>query len=81
MSNFATALSYLKAGGKSFREGWNGEGMHIALQRPDAHSKMSVPYIFMYTARGELVPWLASQTDILAEDWYNIPEEKTAEIA
>jgi hypothetical protein len=30
---------------------------------------MSLPYIYMRTAQGDLVPWLASQTDMLAEDW------------
>jgi hypothetical protein len=29
------------------------------------------PYIVMYTAQGDIVPWTASQTDILAEDWEN----------
>jgi hypothetical protein len=28
-----------------------------------------LPYIMMRTADGSFVPWLASQTDILAEDW------------
>jgi hypothetical protein len=28
-----------------------------------------LPYLMMKTAGGEFVPWLASQTDILAEDW------------
>lgn len=28
-----------------------------------------LPYIMMKTAGGEFVPWLASQTDILADDW------------
>jgi hypothetical protein len=27
------------------------------------------PYIVMYTAQRDIVPWTASQTDILAEDW------------
>ena len=30
---------------------------------------MSLPYIYMSTAQSDLVPWLASQTDILAHDW------------
>jgi hypothetical protein len=67
--NFGQALEALKGGGKVAREGWNGRGMWLALQRPDAHSKMTLPYIFMSTVTGDLVPWLASQTDILAEDW------------
>ncbi len=56
-------------GARIARSGWNGKGMWIALQVPDAHSKMSLPYIYMSTATGDLVPWLASQTDILANDW------------
>jgi hypothetical protein len=51
------------------RAGWNGKGMWVELQVPDAHSKMTLPYIYMSTAQGDLVPWLASQTDILATDW------------
>ena len=43
--------------------------MWIALQTPDANSKMTLPYIYMSTAQGDLVPWLASQTDLLSEDW------------
>lgn len=67
--DFGQALNALKSGKKVAREGWNGKNMHLELQRPDAHSKMTLPYIFMYTAQGDNVPWLASQTDMLAEDW------------
>ena len=28
-----------------------------------------LPYIIMFTAQGTIVPWLCSQTDMLAEDW------------
>ena len=67
--NFGDAITALKQGLKVARHGWNGKGMWLALQRPDAHSKMSLPYIYMSTVQGDLVPWLASQTDMLAEDW------------
>ncbi len=67
--NFGNALQVLKSGGKVQRDGWNGKGLWLELQTPDAHSKMTLPYIYMYTAQGDLVPWLASQTDVLAEDW------------
>ena len=67
--DFGAALVNLKAGVRMEREGWNGKGMYIELQRPDAHSKMTLPYIYMKTVTGDLVPWLASQTDMLAEDW------------
>ena len=43
--------------------------MYLELQVPDAHSKMSLPYVYMKTADNKLVPWLCSQTDLLAEDW------------
>lgn len=67
--NFSEALDNIKKGGKLRRSGWNGKGMWICLQRPDEHSKMTLPYIFMRTAQGDFVPWLASQTDLLADDW------------
>ena len=67
--DFGAAIKSLKDGGRVKRAGWNGKGMWLALQTPDAHSKMSLPYIYMSTAQGDLVPWLASQTDVLAEDW------------
>ena len=69
LHTFGTALVGLKLGRRVSREGWNGKGMWLELQRPDAHSKMTLPYIYMRTAQGDFVPWLASQTDILAVDW------------
>lgn len=69
MMNFSGALAALKDGYRVFRQGWNGKGMYLELQRPDSNSKMTLPYIFISTVDGNLVPWLASQTDILAEDW------------
>ncbi len=70
--NFGQAIEALKQGKKVARTGWNGKGMHLELQRPDAHSKMTLPYIYMYTAQGDNVPWLASQTDMLSEDWVTV---------
>jgi hypothetical protein len=67
--SFAWALPRLNRGQRMQRAGWNGKGMYIELQVPDEWSKMTLPYIFMYTAQGDLVPWLASQSDILADDW------------
>jgi len=66
---FSNALVHLKEGWRVGRLGWNGKGMWIALQTPTDLSKMTLPYIYMRTATDDLVPWLASQTDILAEDW------------
>ena len=76
--NFGQAIEELKAGRKCWREGWNGKGISIELQNPDENSKMTSPYIFIDTtgletdnpvAPKSTVPWLASQTDMLAEDW------------
>ena len=74
--NFGWALSNLNEGKKLCRRGWNGKDMYIELQVPDEHSKMSLPYIYMVYPpqskaypEGAMVPWLASQTDLLSEDW------------
>jgi len=73
--NFGEALAELKAGGKVARRGWNGKGMWLEMQRPDTFSKMTLPYVYLNypddaaNTPGARVPWLASQTDMLAEDW------------
>jgi hypothetical protein len=63
------AVKQMHNGDKVRRAGWNGKGMWLELQTPDAHSKMTLPYVYMSTAQGDLVPWLCSQTDLLATDW------------
>jgi hypothetical protein len=67
--DFGTALNNLRLRNRVARSGWNGKGMWLELQVPEEHSKMTLPYIYMITAQGDLVPWLASQTDLLAKDW------------
>jgi len=77
-NDFSWALKMLKEGRILRRKGWHGKGIWIALQRPDEHSKMTLPYLYIVTnglesdnetaVRGT-APWLASQTDLLAEDW------------
>lgn len=80
--SFAGALAALKDGKKVCREGWNGKDMYIYLvpegnypavtEIAKAEFGDTVPYgayIAMKTAQGNVVPWLASQTDILANDW------------
>jgi hypothetical protein len=71
--DFGEAIRALKQGRRVARKGWNGKGMWIELQVPDALSKMTLPYIFMKTVTDDFVPWLASQTDMLAEDWEVLP--------
>lgn len=79
MGSFGWALDCLKLGKKVAREGWNGKGIFIELQTPTELSKMTSPYIYIDTtglqtdntkAPKSLVPWLASQTDMLTEDWH-----------
>ena len=65
---FGEAISLLLSGKAVARSGWN-EHNKLLLQVPDENSKMTQPYIYMVTAQGAVVPWVASQTDLLATDW------------
>jgi len=70
---FGFTISALKDGHQVTREGWNGKGMYLELQVPDAHSKMTRPYIYIKTVDDDFVPWAPSLSDILADDWYTLP--------
>ena len=81
--NFGEALTGLKAGKAMARRGWNGKGIFIKVQFPDENSKMTAPYIYIDSsglrtsnpdAPKNCVPWLASQTDMFAEDWQIVKE-------
>jgi hypothetical protein len=80
--SFGLAIEAMKQGHRVSRAGWNGKGMwlaHIAgwswgvdptVNKPmAAHSLDPAPWIGMKTVDDKFVPWLASQTDMLAEDW------------
>jgi hypothetical protein len=83
-ASFGSAVAALKQGYKVTRSGWNGKGMFLFLV-PGSTFKVNrapllgiypegteidyCPHIDMKTADGSIVPWLASQTDVLAEDW------------
>jgi hypothetical protein len=69
MNTIGWAVKELQNGEKVRRAGWNGKGMWLALQTPLDGDNMTLPYVFMSTAQGDLVPWLCSQTDLLATDW------------
>lgn len=81
---FGDAIHFLKMGRRVARAGWNGKGMFLFLvpgstfkvNRPPLlgiyHEGTEInycPHIDMKTADEKVVPWLASQTDMLAEDW------------
>jgi hypothetical protein len=70
--DFGEALKRLKGGKSVSREGWNGPNQRLTLYVPNDLSKMTLPYIYITTVQGDLVPWLASQTDMLAEDWAEV---------
>ena len=82
--NFGNAIEALKEGKRAARAGWNGKGMFLFLvpgsnfivNREPLLSIMGEgaqityrPHIDMKDAEGKVVPWLPSQTDMLAEDW------------
>ena len=77
---FGQALEALKEGKKVARSGWNGKGMfllYVPSEKWGIIDKigLGIPkgnllsWIGMKTADNMFVPWLASQTDMLAEDW------------
>lgn len=79
--DFGKVIFELRCGKKVFREGWNGKGMFIFLVPIDweFHSDIediedlpTEPFICMKTADNKLIPWLASQADLLADDWMAI---------
>ena len=84
---FGEALADLKAGLKVARRNWNGKGMFVFLVPgstflvnrppllgiyPEGTEIKYHAHIDMRTADGMIVPWLASQTDLLSDDWENV---------
>ena len=77
--NFGKAIEALKSGKRVARAGWNGKGMFLcfvhwkdwSVNPAETHKTSThlAPWIGMRTADNMFVPWLASQTDMLAEDW------------
>jgi len=76
--DFSEALTSLKAGKRVARAGWNGKGMWLVLVEAKRGGHWinqavydTMAYIGMKPAGDgvAIVPWLCSQTDMLAEDW------------
>jgi hypothetical protein len=82
--NFGQAIEALKDGKKVARANWNGKGMFLFLvpgstfevNRPPLlgiYPEGTVinyrPHIDMKTADDQVVPWVASQSDLLENDW------------
>jgi hypothetical protein len=85
--NFGDALAIVKVGGRVARSGWNGKNMFIFLVPGSRFTVNREPllsilgagtevdyhgHVDMRTANGQIVPWLCSQTDMLAEDWVEV---------
>ncbi len=77
--DFSEALVCAKTGKNICRDGWNGSGMFVFLSDAGGYylggpyaSPIEYPlqpFLAMKTADNNVIPWLASQTDILACDW------------
>lgn len=72
---FSQALDRIKDGRQVVRSGWNGKNMFLfyvpvwTYTDGKQDNYPNLPFIAMKTAGDDVVPWLASQTDILADDW------------
>ena len=89
--DFGGALQLLKEGHKLARSGWNGKGMFIFLVPGSVFKVNRAPLLGIYpegteityrahidmkTADNQIVPWVASQTDVLAEDWVVLDDQQ-----
>lgn len=89
--DFGTAIDAMKDKRKVARKGWNWKGMFLYYVPAGAYAPCTDiaksivnedglveygAYIAMKTAQGNVVPWLASQTDMLAEDWMIVEQIK-----
>lgn len=76
------AIEAVKKGAKITRSGWNGKGQYVyfvpenryAAQTDIAKAEFgdTVPYrayLALKTVQGDVVPWIASQSDVLTNDW------------
>ena len=87
MMDFGDAVRAIKAGKRVARTGWNGKDMFLFLVPGSTFKVNRAPLLGIYpegttinyqshidmrTAQGTIVPWLASQSDVLAEDWIEV---------
>ena len=79
--NFGQAIDAIKRGHKAAREGWNGKNQYIELASKIGyinadgytvnaeHEAIGNKAIAFVGTSGVQLGWLASQADMLAEDW------------
>ncbi len=84
MNGIGWAVKEMQNGERVARKGWNGKGMFLFLVPASRFKVNRAPLLGIYpegteinyhahvdmkTATGDVVPWLCSQTDLLATDW------------
>lgn len=69
--DFGHAIRLVKRGTAIARLGWNGKGMYVGVHIPTEPTER--PYLFMKAVDDTFVPWVASQSDLLATDWIVAP--------
>ncbi len=68
-TDFGWALKVLKAGKRVTRKGWHKEAMFLKLENSCGGME---PFISITVEDGYTIPWLASQADMLANDWEEV---------
>lgn len=87
--NFNLAINFLKDGHKLARKNWNGKGQYICLAHMDkctladgniitdpCHINIGSNFIMFVGTSGYQCGWLASQADLLANDWFIVAEDE-----
>jgi hypothetical protein len=62
----------MEMGAAVTRAAWQGTDMYLRLQRPDANSLMTVPYVYVaYPTENGLarMPYNTPHVDMAADDW------------
>jgi hypothetical protein len=77
MNGIGWAVKQMRNGLRVRRAGWDGKGMFLELVQHGGFDHPSVtrllaPFVVMFTAHGDWVPWLCSQADLLATDWETV---------
>lgn len=87
--DIGAAVAAMKKGNIVARKGWNGKNMHLfivsgtyvtktindvygSVDQTDRYALVQ-DSVYMFTAQGSVVPWLCSQSDLLAEDYGILP--------
>lgn len=85
--DFGEAIRRVKKGARVARKGWNGKDQYIALGIVfsvtlkygtgivPAHEDIGNEAIVFFGTRGQQIGWLASQADMLADDWYEVEND------